>query len=89
VALNNTCILFSINDFACSLFNTDKPPTTGTIAIFQLFAAEFSGRFSFLLTTYFPSLPFLQTLQVVRKPLLMGPQMFKNENVFLTSTGLT
>jgi hypothetical protein len=72
-------------------------PTTGTIAIFQLFAAEFSSRFSFLLTTYTPSLPFpslpfpslrfIQTLQVVRKPLLMGPQMFKNENVFLTSTG--
>jgi hypothetical protein len=87
VALNHTCIRFSINDFACSLFNTDKPPTTGTIAIFQLFAAEFSGRFSFLLTTYtpslpFPSFPFLQTLQVVRKPLLMGPQML-NLFVFL------
>jgi hypothetical protein len=45
--------------FCLLFFNTDKPPTTGTIAIFQLFAAELSGRFSFLLTTYIPSFPFL------------------------------
>jgi hypothetical protein len=70
---NSTCIWFSINDFACSLFNTDKPPTTGTIAIFQLFAAEFFWPLllSFNNLHTFPSLhfPFLQTLQVVRKNL--------------------
>lgn len=91
---NSTCIRFSINDFACSLFNTDKPPTTGTIAIFQLFAAEFSGRFSFLLTTYTPSLPFTSLPSLFFKPFKLyvktsshGSHMFKNENVFLTSTG--
>jgi hypothetical protein len=62
-----------------------------------LFAAEFFGRFSFLLTTYTRSLPFtsLPFLPFSSNPSSCtyiktsshGSHMFKNENVFLTSTG--
>ncbi len=37
----NTCMRFSIDDFPWSIFNVDKPPTTGIIVIIQLSLRNF------------------------------------------------